>query len=54
MRPTIFLIILALLSGPAIAAQESVTITSGAQDLSRPISSLLHQLRQREQSVVET
>jgi hypothetical protein len=48
MRPTILLVMLTFFAGLTVAAQESVTIASGTQDLSRPISALLDQLRQRE------
>lgn len=48
MRCTIFLAALAFLSSSGIAAQESVTISSGTSDISRPISTLLNQLRKGE------
>jgi hypothetical protein len=48
MRTTILLAALIFLFSSCIVAQESVTISSGTDDISRPISTLLDQLRKRE------
>lgn len=52
MRLTILLATVTFLSGSTIAAQESVTIASSPEDLSRPVATLLDQLRQREKIAV--
>jgi len=52
MRYAILFVMLVGLSSSSSLAQDSVTITSDPNDLSRPISTLLGQLRQREKIAV--